>query len=84
MRVSRKLKYLCLCCGLLLGILLPLNAVAGPIQIKIATLAPEGSPWLQTFNRINEDLKKSASDQIQLKIYPGGVLGDERDMLRIC
>ncbi len=82
MRGSHKFSYLGFCCGILLGLLAPLNAAAGPIQIKIATLAPEGSPWLQTFTRINEDLKKSASDQIQLKIYPGGVLGDERDMLR--
>lgn len=50
--------------------------------IKIATLAPEGSAWMKAFNAINADVKKKTGDRVQLKIYAGGVLGDERDMLR--
>lgn len=63
-------------------VVLPLNSAAGPLQVKIATLTPEGSPWLQTFNRVNADLQKNTNHSIQLKIYPSGVLGDEKDMLR--
>jgi TRAP-type C4-dicarboxylate transport system substrate-binding protein len=50
--------------------------------IKIATVAPEGSAWTKAFNAINADVKKNTGDRVQLKIYAGGVLGDERDMLR--
>lgn len=50
--------------------------------IKMATLAPEGSAWTKAFNAIKADVKKKTGDRVQLKIYAGGVLGDERDMLR--
>lgn len=68
--------------GILLLMIFPANAVAGAVQIKIATLAPEGSPWIKTFDAVDAELRKKTDNQVQLKIYPGGVMGDERDMLR--
>jgi TRAP-type C4-dicarboxylate transport system substrate-binding protein len=50
--------------------------------IKMATLAPEGSSWMQRFNAINEEVMEKTKDQVKFKIYPGGVLGDEKDMRR--
>lgn len=50
--------------------------------IKIATLAPEGSSWTKVFQRLNEEVKKKTDQRVQFRIYPGGVLGDERDMIR--
>jgi TRAP-type C4-dicarboxylate transport system substrate-binding protein len=50
--------------------------------IKIATLAPEGSSWMKTFNVLNTEVMKRTENKVQFKIYPGGVLGDELDMLR--
>lgn len=52
------------------------------VQIKMATLAPEGSSWMKTFNTLNTELMKKTENKLQLRIYPGGVLGDEMDMLR--
>jgi TRAP-type C4-dicarboxylate transport system substrate-binding protein len=52
------------------------------VVIKIGTLAPEGSSWVQTLNAINEEVSKKSAGSVILRIYPGGVLGDERDMLR--
>jgi TRAP-type C4-dicarboxylate transport system substrate-binding protein len=60
----------------------PRNAVSADTILKIATLAPEGSVWLQTFEDLNAELKKKTNNEVQLKIYPGGVLGDETDMVR--
>ncbi|MEW6671290.1 MAG: TRAP transporter substrate-binding protein DctP [Thermodesulfobacteriota bacterium] len=82
MVIPRKLKRIILFWGVFFWMLLPLSVTAGPVQVKIATLAPEGSPWLRTFNRVDAELKKKTNNQVQLKVYPGGVLGDERDMLR--
>jgi len=82
MVIPRKLKRMGLLWGVLFWVVLPLNSMAGTVQVKIATLAPEGSPWLQTFNQVNAELQKKTNNQIQLKIYPGGVMGDEKDMLR--
>ncbi len=52
------------------------------VIIKLATLAPEGSSWMKTFNLLNAEVMKKTGKRIQFRIYPGGVLGDEMDMLR--
>ncbi len=72
--------------GLGLGILLLLSQLAlgaeTPVLIKIGTLAPEGSSWVKAFNAINAEVMKKTGNTVQFKIYAGGVLGDEKDMLR--
>ena len=50
--------------------------------IKLATLAPEGSPWMNIFHKINNEIKEKTGGKVKLKAYPGGVLGEDRDMLR--
>jgi TRAP-type C4-dicarboxylate transport system substrate-binding protein len=50
--------------------------------IKLGTLAPEGSSWMKTFNTLNTEVKKKTENKVEFRIYPGGVLGDEMDMLR--
>jgi TRAP-type C4-dicarboxylate transport system substrate-binding protein len=50
--------------------------------IKMATLAPEGSSWMQRFNAINAKVMEKTENTVKFKIYPGGVLGDEKDMMR--
>jgi TRAP-type C4-dicarboxylate transport system substrate-binding protein len=50
--------------------------------IKMGTLAPEESSWMKIFNTINREVTKKTENKVQFKIYPGGVLGDEMDMLR--
>jgi len=50
--------------------------------IKLATLAPEGSPWMNTFRKVSDEIKRKTEGKVKLKAYPGGVLGGDRDMLR--
>jgi len=52
------------------------------LLIKMGTLAPEGSSWMKTFNTLNTEVMKKTENKVQFRIYPGGVLGDEMDMLR--
>jgi TRAP-type C4-dicarboxylate transport system substrate-binding protein len=52
------------------------------VTIKLATLAPEGSSWMKTFDALNREVMKKTENRVQFRIYPGGVLGDEMDMLR--
>ena len=49
--------------------------------IKMGTLAPDGSPWHQTLQLMGERWRKISAGQVKLVIYPGGVLGDEPDMV---
>ena len=76
-------------CLLLIVLLLPLfdyTTSAGPggeqLTIKLATLAPEGSPWMNTFHKVNDEIEKKTDGKVKLKAYPGGVLGGDGDMLR--
>lgn len=50
--------------------------------IKLATIAPEGSSWMKTFNTLNTEVMRKTENRVQFKIYAGGILGDEMDMLR--
>jgi TRAP-type C4-dicarboxylate transport system substrate-binding protein len=68
----------------LFGSLLPLHFAEGqsPVIIKLATLAPEGSPWIQVLKAAADEAQQKTGNAVQFKIYPGGVMGDERDMVR--
>ncbi len=66
-----------------------LAAAAGPARadddvhtIKIATLAPEGSAWMQLFHEWQKNLEAHSAGKLKVKFYAGGVAGDERDAVR--
>ncbi len=55
---------------------------AGPVVIKFATLAPDGSSWMKIMRQFTEAVKKETGGEVVFKIYPGGIQGDEKDVLR--
>ena len=58
-------------------------ALPAPAQtIKLGTLAPEGSPWHKIIRDMAEAWKKASGGKIKVRIYAGGVIGDEPDMVR--
>jgi TRAP-type C4-dicarboxylate transport system substrate-binding protein len=50
--------------------------------VKFATLAPDGSTWMNVMNEFSESLKAKTNGDISFKIYAGGVQGDEKDVIR--
>ncbi|MCY3791777.1 MAG: TRAP transporter substrate-binding protein DctP [Gemmatimonadetes bacterium] len=50
--------------------------------LKIATLAPEGSSWAKVLRTIDADVRQETDGNVGFKIYPGGVQGDEKVVLR--
>ena len=50
--------------------------------VKIGTLAPEGTAWHDILLELGQKWKIASNGDVQLRIYPGGILGDERDMVR--
>ncbi|HEX8042462.1 TRAP transporter substrate-binding protein DctP, partial [Candidatus Deferrimicrobium sp.] len=60
----------------------PRAAVAAPTVIKMATLAPEGSSWYRVLQDMGEEWRKASDGAITLRIYPGGVAGDEDAVIR--
>ena len=50
--------------------------------IKMATLAPEGTKWHGMLVEMGQKWSEATDGTVELRIYPGGVVGDERDMIR--
>jgi TRAP-type C4-dicarboxylate transport system substrate-binding protein len=48
----------------------------------MATLAPEGTDWYGLLVEMGQEWKARTNGEVTLRIYPGGVVGDERDMVR--
>jgi len=57
-------------------------ASAAPIQIKIATLAPENSSWMQGMRAGAKEISERTEGRVQLKLYGGGVMGNDKKILR--
>ncbi len=50
--------------------------------IKLATLVPERSVWGNVLRDMGEDWKQATNGNVVLRIYPGGVAGDDPDVVR--
>ncbi len=66
--------------ALLVGTAVP--AAAAPVVIKLATLVPDGSVWDKALKSMGSQWKRTTEGRVDLRIYPGGVAGDEPDVLR--
>jgi len=55
---------------------------ATALVIKVGSVAPEGSPWDRALKRIALDWQKISGGRVTMKIYAGGIAGDEPDMIR--
>lgn len=51
-------------------------------MIRIATLAPRGSPFMRRFLRADSELRRATNNGYGFQIYPSGVAGDETDVIR--
>jgi TRAP-type transport system periplasmic protein len=57
-------------------------AAAAPKTLKLATLVPEGSVWDKELRAMAAEVEKRTQGRVALRIYPGGVAGDEPDVVR--
>ena len=84
--VARRMTKVLLLCAAVMGLttLLPDvgHARGKRKQFKIATLAPKGSTWYKVLKAGDRRLRKLSGGKMSFKIYPGGVAGDEADIVR--
>jgi TRAP-type C4-dicarboxylate transport system substrate-binding protein len=64
------------------GLFLLAASTASALTIKLGTVAPEGSPWHEALQEMGAEWQKISGGKIKVRIYPGGVAGDEPDLLR--
>ncbi|MFH1176997.1 MAG: TRAP transporter substrate-binding protein DctP, partial [Acidobacteriota bacterium] len=68
--------------ALLASILAPAPARAEGLVIKLATLVPEGSSWYDIIREMGEAWKQAAGGKLTVRVYAGGVAGDDADVVR--
>jgi len=72
-----------LCSTIFISFLLFTNVNAGKQYIfKFATLVPPDTAWMNEIDHWAEEVYKKSNGRLKFKIYPGGVMGDEPDVLR--
>ena len=62
--------------------LLPGGAASAAAALKIATVSPDGSVWMKLLRAAAKEVERETAGRVKLKLYPGGVMGDERAMMR--
>lgn len=67
---------------LLVILLLPAAQAQEAYVLKFATLAPQGSTWMNIIADWAKKVEKESQGRLSFKLYPGGVSGDEPDVLR--
>lgn len=69
------------------ALLLSLGAAGAPAAraatvVKMATLVPEGSVWDKALKEMGAQWREKSGGAVELRIYAGGVAGDEPDVVR--
>ncbi len=53
-----------------------------PLTIKIGSIAPTRSPWDKALRELGREWKKISNGSIKIKVYPGGIAGSEKSMIK--
>ena len=68
------------------SLILVLAAMSAPASarttVKMATLVPDGSAWDKILKDMGAEWQTTTGGEVSLRIYAGGVAGDEPDILR--
>jgi len=49
----------------------------GRVMVRMGTMAPDGSTWHKILQRMGEQWKAQTAGDVTLRIFAGGVAGDE-------
>ena len=79
MRISKRPVLVILFAVLLLGTVVT-NVHA--VVFKIATVSPDGSLWMRSLRQAATDITASTEGRVTFKFYPGGVMGDDKVVIR--
>lgn len=72
---------LCLAIISSLSVLASIRVVTAQ-EIKVASMAPDGSSWMVAMRQGADEIRTRSDGRVQVKFYPGGVMGDDAQILR--
>lgn len=55
---------------------------ASAVEFKLATVAPDGTAWMREMRAGAELIEQRTDGRVQFKFYPGGVMGNDAQVLR--
>lgn len=55
---------------------------AAAAELKIATVAPDGSHWMREMRAAAAEIRERTDGGVEIKFYPGGVMGNDAQVLR--
>lgn len=67
---------------ILISLLMSLNASAKELSIKFGTIAPGSTPWSDSLEEIKNRVAKESNNQLKIKVFLGGQLGGELEILQ--
>ncbi|MBS3896120.1 TRAP transporter substrate-binding protein DctP [Silanimonas sp.] len=50
--------------------------------LRLATLAPEGSPWMRELRAAAAQVRSETAGRVEIRFFPGGVMGNDQAVLR--
>jgi len=62
--------------------MLLLAAPAAARALKIATVVPNGSAWMQEMRQVGKGIEEETQGRVKFKFYPGGIMGNDNTVLR--
>lgn len=68
--------------ALLAALLLLAGHSSHAATFKVATLSPDGSFWMKTMREAGKEVEAATDNRVKFKWYPGGVMGDDKSVLR--
>ncbi|MFH2057412.1 MAG: TRAP transporter substrate-binding protein DctP [Pseudomonadota bacterium] len=67
----------------LILIFLTATDTAWAVNLKIATLSPQGSMWMVKMQEGAEEVVQKTNNRVTFKFYPGGVMGEDETVLKL-
>lgn len=67
--------------ALLLFVTTSIITAEAKVTIKIAGIAPKGSAPMVLLEEMKNKIKEVTNNEVNFKIYPGGIQGDEKDVI---
>jgi TRAP-type C4-dicarboxylate transport system substrate-binding protein len=64
------------------AVMVSIPVAAQQTQLKMATLAPEGSPWMEAAHTAADEIAERTSGRVAFRFYPGGTMGSDQAILR--
>lgn len=68
--------------GFYLFVLMLVSASASAVTLKIATIVPDGTSWMESFRKGADEIKQRTDGRVEFRFYPGGVMGNDKSVLR--